>query len=129
MITGHCAFRTLSANRVVVENRYCLTIRDGFAVSPGHTSTIPRRHAASFFETTPEERDSILNASDKAKLALDADFVPAAYNIGVNHGPAAGPAVGHLHVHLIPRYAGDHSDTRGVIRWIIPEKAQYRDQV
>jgi len=34
-------------------------------------------------------------------------------NIGVNDGPAAGQTVPHLHVHLIPRYAGDDADPRG----------------
>ncbi len=31
----------------------------------------------------------------------------------------------HLHMHLIPRYAGDRPDPRGGVRWIIPEKAAY----
>ena len=38
---------------------------------------------------------------------------------------AAGQAVLHLHVHLIPRYSGDSQQPRGGIRWVIPEKANY----
>lgn len=39
--------------------------------------------------------------------ALDSDFIdkiPAAYNIGINDGRAAGRTIDHLHIHLIPRY-------------------------
>ncbi len=62
---------------------------------------------------------------DKAKHELDAELHPAAYNIGVNDGPAAGQTVPHLHVHLIPRYAGDDADPRGGVRRIFPKKAKY----
>lgn len=34
-----------------------------------------------------------------------------------------GQTVDHAHLHLIPRYAGDVSEPRGGIRWIIPARA------
>jgi diadenosine tetraphosphate (Ap4A) HIT family hydrolase len=120
-----CPFCTLPADRILAEDTWCLTIRDGFPISPGHTLVIPRRHVGSFFEVTSNERDAILKALDEAKRTLDAEFAPAAYNIGINDGPAAGQTVGHLHVHLIPRYEGDQADPRGGVRWVIPEKARY----
>ena len=51
--------------------------------------------------------------------------VPDAFNIGINDGAAAGQTVAHLHIHLIPRYAGDTADPRGGVRWIMPEMAPY----
>jgi diadenosine tetraphosphate (Ap4A) HIT family hydrolase len=48
--------------------------------------------------------------------------VPDGYNIGINDGPAAGQTVPHLHIHLIPRYAGDTPDPRGGVRWVLPAK-------
>jgi len=33
--------------------------------------------------------------------------------------------VPHLHIHLIPRYAGDAEDPRGGVRWVMPGKARY----
>ena len=42
-----------------------------------------------------------------ARAGVDAEFRPDGYNIGINDGPAAGQTVPHLHIHLIPRYAGD----------------------
>jgi diadenosine tetraphosphate (Ap4A) HIT family hydrolase len=50
---------------------------------------------------------------------------PDGFNIGINDGVAAGQTVMHLHIHLIPRYAGDQPDPRGGVRWIFPEKADY----
>ena len=62
---------------------------------------------------------------EAAKQQLQVEFGPAGYNIGINDGQAAGQTVGHLHIHLIPRYPGDRPDSRGGIRWVIPEKADY----
>jgi len=59
------------------------------------------------------------------KADLDQQFQPAGYNIGINDGHAAGQTVMHVHMHLIPRFAGDRDDPRGGVRWIIPEKADY----
>lgn len=50
---------------------------------------------------------------------------PDGSNIGINVGEAAGQTVMHLHIHLIPRYAGNQPDPRGGVRWIMPEKAPY----
>lgn len=62
---------------------------------------------------------------DAAKQQLQNEFAPAGFNIGINDGAAAGQTIRHLHMHLIPRYAGDRPDPRGGVRWIIPEKADY----
>ena len=34
-------------------------------------------------------------------------------------------ALPHVHIHLIPRYAGDDADPRGGVRRIFPKKADY----
>lgn len=120
-----CLFCTLPEKRVLMANGLAVVIRDGFPVSPGHTLIIPKRHVATFFETTTEERLSMFELMDVAKRKLDAELDPAAYNIGVNDGLAAGQTIAHLHIHLIPRYAGDTADPRGGVRWIFPKKAKY----
>jgi diadenosine tetraphosphate (Ap4A) HIT family hydrolase len=106
-------------------NHHALWIRDGFPISPGHSLIIPKRHIGSFFETTEEERLALLALLDEAKQAAATESNPDGYNIGINDGPAAGQTVPHLHIHLIPRYAGDMEDPRGGVRWVIPEKADY----
>jgi diadenosine tetraphosphate (Ap4A) HIT family hydrolase len=120
-----CPFCALPAARVFLRNNFAIAIRDAYPVAPGHTLVIPLRHVPSFFDTTPEERVAMLELLDAAKEQLLLEFGPAGYNIGINDGVAAGQTVGHLHVHLIPRYAGDRPDPRGGVRWVIPEKAAY----
>jgi len=51
---------------------------------------------------------------------------PDAYNQGINDGQAAGRTVDRLHWHIIPRYDGDVEDPRGGIRYIIPDKGNYK---
>jgi diadenosine tetraphosphate (Ap4A) HIT family hydrolase len=110
---------------VLLRNDAALAFRDAYPVTPGHTLVIPVRHVPSFFDTTLEERVAMLGLLDEARKLLQLDFAPAGYNIGINDGCAAGQTVGHLHIHLIPRYPGDRPDPRGGVRWVIPERANY----
>ena len=41
---------------------------------------------------------------------------PDGFNIYIDDGMASGQTVMHLHVHIIPRYAGDMGDPRGGVR-------------
>jgi len=62
---------------------------------------------------------------DHQPIVLDEQIHPDGYNVGANVGTAAGQTVMHLHVHVIPRYAGDVADPRGGVRGAIPEKRVY----
>lgn len=124
-MTTPCPFCTLPPERIVAANNVGWVVRDAYPVSPGHTLIIPRRHMGSFFELSADERLGLLALLDEARAALQAGHAPQGYNIGVNDGPAAGQTVPHLHIHLIPRYAGDRADPRGGVRWVLPDRAQY----
>lgn len=49
-----------------------------------------------------------------------------AFNVGINDGPEAGQSVPHLHLHLIPRWAGDMENPRGGVRNIFTNDT-YKD--
>ncbi len=128
-----CPFCTPENSRILLANTHALAIPDAYPVTPGHTLIIPRRHIASFFETRPEEQTAMLELLAEARSLLltpphppgISTPVPAGFNIGINDGAAAGQTVPHLHIHLIPRYAGDTADPRGGVRWIMPRMAPY----
>ena len=120
-----CPFCKIESERILYEDAYCFTVRDGFPVSRGHTLIITRRHIGSFFEASVAEKTALLRALEQAKTQLARDYSPDAWNIGINDGPAAGQTVPHLHIHLIPRYQGDVPDPRGGVRWVFPDKAVY----
>ena len=123
-----CPFCALPRDRIIFESKLALGFRDGFPVSPGHTLIVPKRHVASFFEITDAERTDLMSLLAAARDDLNRQFRPAGYNIGINDGAAAGQTVPHLHIHLIPRYAGDRDDPRGGVRWVLPDKAAYWDK-
>jgi diadenosine tetraphosphate (Ap4A) HIT family hydrolase len=120
-----CPFCSLPPERIVATNSAGWTVRDAYPVSPGHTLIISRRHVGSFFELSEQEGTGMLSLLDEAKAQLQGSHGPQGYNIGINDGPAAGQTVSHLHIHLIPRYAGDVPDARGGVRWVIADKAKY----
>ena len=120
-----CPFCPAKQREIIASHALAVAVADSFPLTKGHSLIVPRRHVASFFELTPDERLAILGLLDEAKAALDRQHAPDGYNIGINDGTAAGQTVMHVHVHLIPRYGGDADDPRGGVRWIFPRKAEY----
>jgi diadenosine tetraphosphate (Ap4A) HIT family hydrolase len=120
-----CPFCPPKEHEVLETHPLAVAITDSNPLTRGHSLVIPRRHVASFFELTGDERLAIGELLDRLKSSIDKAHGPDAYNIGINDGAAAGQTVMHLHVHLIPRYKGDADDPRGGVRWIFPRKAEY----
>jgi diadenosine tetraphosphate (Ap4A) HIT family hydrolase len=120
-----CPFCALPALRVVAEDPLTITIRDAYPVSRGHTLVITRRHVASLFDATDEERRALWAALTNARSLIAAEHGPDGWNVGVNDGIAAGQTVMHLHLHLIPRFQDDTPDPRGGVRHVIPGKGYY----
>ena len=121
----HCPFCQFDPANVLLENDLAFAFYDNFPVTLGHTLVVPKRHVASFFEITREEQAALFDLVGRVRELLLAERSPDAFNVGINDGVAAGQTVLHLHIHLIPRYAGDTEDPRGGVRWIMPVKAPY----
>jgi diadenosine tetraphosphate (Ap4A) HIT family hydrolase len=112
----------------VLEDDAAMALWDSFPLNPGHVLIIPRRHVASWFELTLAEREEMLRLADDGRRIVIQKHYPDAFNLGINDGAMAGQTVPHVYLHLIPRYRGDMPDPRGGVRWIIPERARYRNQ-
>lgn len=125
--TSDCPFCSLPVARIVDSDTMTVAVHDAFPVALGHTLVIPRRHVGSFFELEPSEQLAMLALINRARARLEREFGPDGYTIGINDGRAAGQTVPHVHLHLIPRHAGDVPDPRGGVRWVIPDKANYWD--
>ena len=120
-----CPFCHLSKEQIILENELALAFYDKYPVQQGHMLIIPKRHAPTYFDATPEEIAAIHQLAHEGKAWLDKKFQPQGYNLGVNIGYYGGQTVMHLHLHLIPRYPGDIEDPRGGIRKAIPNLVPY----
>ncbi|MDV0442783.1 HIT family protein [Methanorbis rubei] len=112
-------------DEMVIENDLAYAKFDLYPVSLGHILIISKRHVASWFDLTLEEQSAVVALADAAKKMLDEKYSPDGYNVGINCGIAAGQTVMHVHLHLIPRYAGDVPNPRGGIRAVIAAKQSY----
>lgn len=119
-------FQEIPPERWMASNDTAFAIRDAFPVSPGHSLVVTKRRIATWWEATETERRDVIALIDVIKQHLDAELHPDGYNVGFNAGEAAGQTVPHLHVHVIPRFAGDVDDPRGGVRHTIPGVGNYR---
>jgi superfamily II DNA or RNA helicase/diadenosine tetraphosphate (Ap4A) HIT family hydrolase len=120
-----CPFCTPPADRIFFAGRLTLGLWDNFPVNPGHALLVLKRHVASWFDATTEEQAELLSGIAVAQREIERDHRPDGYNVGINIGSVAGQTVFHVHVHVIPRYAGDARDPRGGVRSVVPGKANY----
>ena len=110
---------------IIIENELAFAHYDTYPVSEGHCLLIPRRHFAEYFDATAREKTAIWELLDEVKPIIDQRFRPDGYNVGVNIGRAAGQSIPHLHIHVIPRYAGDVENPQGGVRGVIPHRQKY----
>jgi superfamily II DNA or RNA helicase/diadenosine tetraphosphate (Ap4A) HIT family hydrolase/HKD family nuclease len=123
-----CPFCDLGDRPLLHRGPLTAAFADGYPVTAGHTLVIPLRHAVTYFDLSDAEQAALWQAVGEVKALLDATLVPTpdGYNIGFNVHEAAGQTIAHAHVHVIPRYRGDMPNPRGGVRWVIPEKADYK---
>ena len=74
---------------------------------PGATLVIPSRHVATVFDMTSEEWAAVWVHARQVAIAACAAFGAEGVNVFQNNGKSAGQTVSHVHVHVVPRPAGD----------------------
>ncbi len=83
-------------------------ILNAFPYTSGHVMIVPYAHVADLSAADPEALSEMMRLAQRVQAALESAYHPQGYNLGMNLGQAAGAGVlGHLHLHVLPRWAGD----------------------
>lgn len=92
----------------VYEDDRCVAILDIFPVNPGHVLVIPKAEATIVAELDEGMAAHLMAVGARLSKAIRA-VVPRceAVNFWISDGAAAGQEVPHVHLHVIPRFAGD----------------------
>jgi len=93
---------------IVARESFAYVILNLYPYNSGHLMVVPNRHVGSLAELRQDELLDVMRLMQRAEIALNEVYRPHGLNVGVNLGKAAGAGVAdHLHVHLVPRWAGD----------------------
>ena len=96
------------AGLVVHRGRHAFAMLNKFPYSSGHLMVAPYRHEGDFAALEDAEVVELHRLAGDGKAALAEVYAPDGYNLGWNLGRVAGAGVvDHVHVHVVPRWAGD----------------------
>ncbi len=108
---GTCIFCRIAAGErpavKILETPAVLAFLDIAPVHPGHTLVIPRAHYENLLDLPDEVWKEMGQVCRRLGRALRQALKAEGFNLGMNNFPAAGQAVFHAHIHMVPRYAGD----------------------
>jgi len=127
---GTCVFcriaesgKPSAANGVVWQGELTFAVLNAYPYASGHLLVLPRRHLADMEDLTEAESTALWQTVRGAITAITDAYAPDGINMGANLGRAAGAGIPrHLHVHVLPRWAGDTNfmTTVGGVR-VMPE--------
>lgn len=84
-----------------------LVFLDLFPQSFGHTLVIPKRSAAcNILDVDSEALCQVMRVVQQLTRAIVAELAPDGVQIAQFNGAPAGQTVFHIHMHIVPRYAG-----------------------
>jgi len=86
----------------------CFVILNLYPYNNGHLMVVPNRHVATLAEASAAELCELMALTRRSEIVLNEVYKPQGLNVGINLGrPAGAGIVDHLHVHIVPRWAGD----------------------
>ena len=111
---GACIFCEAAASRddaaslVVVRGKRVFVVLNRYPYTNGHVMVAPYAHDGWLSDSSAETLHELISTVTKAQKILVSTFHTDGLNVGINFGSAAGAGVlGHYHVHVVPRWAGD----------------------
>jgi ATP adenylyltransferase len=95
-------------NLVLTVSEKSLVMLNAFPYNCGHLMIAPRRHVGSVSALTESESLDLMRQLSLCERILKKAYGAQGLNIGLNLGRCAGAGVlGHLHIHVVPRWSGD----------------------
>ncbi|XP_048141464.1 bifunctional bis(5'-adenosyl)-triphosphatase/adenylylsulfatase FHIT isoform X2 [Rhodamnia argentea] len=79
-------------------------------VIPGHVLICPRREVKRFVDLSADETLDIWLAAKKVGGQLEHYHNASSLTFTIQDGPQAGQTVPHVHIHILPRKAGDFKE-------------------
>lgn len=91
----------------VYEDEDVLAFLDLYPQSPGHTLVIPKRSAAvNLLDVDTGALCQVMTVVQRLTRAIVEELRPDGVQVAQFNGAAAGQTVFHIHMHIVPRYAG-----------------------
>jgi diadenosine tetraphosphate (Ap4A) HIT family hydrolase len=109
---------------LLTESATAYAMFDGYPLSKGHVLIVPKRHISNYFELPPKEQSACWLMANKVQAILTKEFQPDGFNVGMNINKAAGQAMNHATIHIIPRYQGDTNGAKSGMRSVIPKQVR-----
>ena len=97
-------------NYIFIRRTHAYAVLNIFPYSNGHCLIVPNRHVSDIDKLKKEELMDVMGLLIDTKKLLTRAVEPAGFNVGLNLGRLAGAGIpGHVHLHLVPRWKGDHN--------------------
>jgi ATP adenylyltransferase len=95
-------------NYILLRAEYNFVLLNAYPYTAGHLMIAPYAHASTLAATEPRTLEEMIRLAQRMETALRSAYNPGGFNMGINVGHSAGAGVpGHLHMHVLPRWAGD----------------------
>lgn len=96
------------ANYVIARDRTCYALLNRYPYTGGHLMVVPYKQTCDLNGLTEDEMSDLMKLTRRCQNALTKVMRPEGFNIGINLGKCAGAGIlEHLHIHIVPRWAGD----------------------
>jgi ATP adenylyltransferase len=94
--------------KIVYRGQHCYIILNSFPYTSGHVMVVPFAHLDELQKLPEAAAREMMALTQKMERVLRQIYSPDGINLGMNIGRAAGAGVvGHVHMHLLPRWVGD----------------------
>ncbi len=105
---GACIFcREDRGGFLIHSTESSFVIANEFPYNYGHLMVMPKRHVKDIRDLTKEELKDFFSLMKKFLDLTEKVYDVHSFNVGFNMGPSSGATVEHLHIHIVPRWAGD----------------------